>query len=78
MYHFQPFVEGSGGVQLLSDLTLSDMDHQERFNLTQAEVRSRKPLTFLCHTHPLILEGFPYTMNRQSCIIHSLPHTLKN
>ena len=49
MYHFQPFVEGSDGVELLNDVTLSDMDHQERFNLTQAEVRAGH----LCHTHSL-------------------------
>ena len=41
----QAFEEDSDGVQLLSDVTLSDVDHQEIFNLTQAEVHS------LSHTH---------------------------
>ena len=31
-------MEGSEGVQLVSDVILSDMDHQEIFNLTQARV----------------------------------------
>lgn len=36
-----PFIEGTGasGVRLLDDLTLTDRDHAEVFNLTQAHVR---------------------------------------
>lgn len=45
----QAFVEGSEeAVQLLSSVTLSDMDHQERFNLTQARVHtSIQPTTHM-------------------------------
>ena len=38
----QPFIEGDGdrGVLLLKDLTLTDGDHAEVFNLTEAHVRA--------------------------------------
>lgn len=37
----EPFIEGTGGsgVLLLNDLTLTDGDHAEVFNLTEAHVR---------------------------------------
>lgn len=37
----EPFIEGTGGsgVLLLRDLTLTDGDHAEVFNLTEAHVR---------------------------------------
>jgi len=34
----EPFTEGSEGVLLLSDLTLTDIDHPEVFNFTGAHV----------------------------------------
>ena len=34
----QPFTEGTAGVQLLTDLILTDRDHSEVFNLTRAHV----------------------------------------
>lgn len=47
----QAFVEGSEGVQLLSDVTLSDMDHQEILNLTQAMVHTHIQLTTHIYMH---------------------------
>ena len=35
----EPFIEGTGGVRVLNDLTLTDRDHAEVFNLTEAYVR---------------------------------------
>ena len=32
------FIEGTSGVRLLDDLTLTDRDHAEVFNLTEANV----------------------------------------
>lgn len=39
----QPFIEGTGdpGVLLLNNLTLTDGDHAEVFNLAEAHVRTR-------------------------------------
>ena len=35
----EPFIEGTGGIRVLNDLTLTDGDHAEVFNLTEAYVR---------------------------------------
>ena len=35
----EPFIEGTDGVQLLANVTLTDRDHSEVFNLTGAHVR---------------------------------------
>ncbi len=36
----QPFIEGTNGVQLLSGITLADMDHSTVANITEAQVRN--------------------------------------
>lgn len=71
MIAVQAFVEGSEeGVQLVSDVTLSDMDHQEIFNLTQAKVHTSTTHT---HTHMHIVFKIPmHALDIHSC---DLPHT---
>ena len=47
-------MEGSlNSVQLLNDLILSDLDHQDEAHLTQAMVRSPATLVFIayCYSH---------------------------
>ena len=56
----QSFVEGSGYVQLLSDVTLTDLDHQESAYLTQATVCSP-------HTSCLCVNVCIYSCNETTC-----------
>ena len=63
----QPFVEGSGYVQLLSNITISDLDHQESVYLTQATVYT-PPTSSLCVFIP-ILKRFVAQMNNDAGII---------
>lgn len=67
-------MEGSEeSVQLVSNVTLSDMDHQEIFNLTQAKVHMYTVNHTHTHTHMHIVFKIPM----HALDIHSsdLPHT---